>query len=346
MKYTTLTNTQIKVSKICLGTMTWGEQNSESEGFEQMNYALDAGVNFFDTAELYPIPKNPRTQGATETYIGNWFKKTGNRDKVVLASKVAGPPEYNPHKIRAGGFSKSAIEDALHTSLKRLQTDYIDLYQLHWPDRPSNYFGKRGYRTSPDNQWKDSIRETLEHLKDFVDQGKIRYIGLSNDVPWSVMRFLEESKYHGLPRISTIQNPYNLLNRTYEVGLAEISLRENVGLLPYSPLAFGRLTDKFLNGQDTSRSRIDLYPEMRRYNKDNALKATAQYYALAKENNMSLATMSLAFLHQQDFVCSTIIGATQLEQLKENIASIDTQLDKEVIDQINKIHESIPNPAP
>ncbi|EKF54839.1 aldo/keto reductase [Galbibacter marinus] len=346
MKYTTLPNTKIKISKICLGTMTWGEQNTESEGYQQMDYALDAGVNFFDTAELYPIPKNPKTQGATEIYIGNWFKKTGNRDKVVLASKVAGPPEFNPHEIREGGFGKCAIEDALNTSLKRLQTDYIDLYQLHWPDRPSNYFGKRGFQAKTDNQWEDNIRQTLESLKDFVDQGKIRHIGLSNDVPWSVMRFLEESKYQGLPRIATVQNPYNLLNRTYEAGLAEISLRENVGLLPYSPLAFGRLSDKFLNGQDISQSRINLYPEMRRYNKENALKATQRYYALAKDNNMSLATMSLAFLHQQDFVCSTIIGATQLGQLKENIASIDTVLDEGIINQINKIHESIPNPAP
>ncbi|WP_417363342.1 aldo/keto reductase [Galbibacter sp.] len=346
MEYTTLPNTQIKISKICLGTMNWGEQNTEAEGFEQMDYALDAGVNFFDTAELYPIPKNPKTQGATETYMGNWFKKTGNRDKIVLASKVAGPPEFNPHQIREGGFSRNAMEDALHQSLTRLQTDYIDLYQLHWPDRPSNYFGKRGYRHEPDHQWEDNIRETLESLQHFIDQGKIRHIGLSNEVPWSVMRFLEESKYQGLPRVVTVQNPYNLLNRTYEIGLAEISIRENVALFPYSPLAFGRLTDKFINGQDTSRARITLYPEMKRYNKVNALKATQCYYDLAKENNMSLATLSLAFIHQQNFVCSTIIGATQMDQLKENIESIAVQLDASVLDQIHKIHEAIPNPAP
>lgn len=346
MKYTVLPNTNIKISKICLGTMTWGEQNTEVEGYEQMDYALDAGVNFFDTAELYPIPKNPKTQGVTETYMGNWFKKTGNRDKIVLASKVAGPPKFNPHQIREDGFSRTGMEDALHKSLERLQTDYIDLYQLHWPDRSSNFFGKRGYRHKPDQQWEDTIRETLENLQRFVEQGKIRHIGLSNDVPWSVMRFLEESKYQGLPRIVTVQNPYNLLNRTYEVGLAEISIRENVGLFPYSPLAFGRLTDKFINGQDISRARITLYPEMARYNKENAIKATKQYYDLAKDHNMSLATMSLAFIHQQAFVCSTIIGATQMDQLKENIASIDVQLDATVLDQINKIHEAIPNPAP
>ena len=326
--------------------MNWGEQNTEAEGFEQMDYALDAGVNFFDTAELYPIPKNPKTQGATETFMGNWFHKTGNRDKIVLASKVVGPPEFNPHQIREGGFSRSSMEDALNTSLKRLQTDYIDLYQLHWPDRHSNFFSKRGYRYNPDHQWEDNIRETLESLQHFVDQGKIRHIGLSNDVPWSVMRFLEESKYQGLPRVATVQNPYNLLNRTYEVGLAEISIRENVALFPYSPLAFGRLTDKFIDGQDTSKSRISLYPEMKRYNKENALKATKRYYDLAKENNLSLATMSLAFIHQQAFVCSTIIGATRMDQLKENIESIDVQLESTILDQINEIHESIPNPAP
>lgn len=346
MKYTTLPNTQIKISKICLGTMNWGEQNTEAEGFQQMDYALDAGVNFFDTAELYPIPKNPKTQGLTETYIGNWFKKTGQRDKIVLASKIAGPPEFNPHQIRTSGFSRSAIEDALHKSLKRLQTDYIDLYQLHWPDRPSNFFGKRGYRHKVDHRWEDTIRETLEHLQHFIDQGKIRHIGLSNEVPWSVMRFLEESTYKGLPRVATVQNPYNLLNRTYEVGLAEISIRENVPLFPYSPLAFGRLTDKFIDGQDTSRARISLYPEMRRYNKENALKATQRYYDLAKEYQLSLATLALAFIHQQDFVCSTIIGATQMDQLKENIESINVSLDASIIDQINTIHEAIPNPAP
>ncbi len=346
MKYTVLPNTQTKISKICLGTMTWGEQNTEADGFQQMNYAVDAGVNFFDTAELYPIPKNPKTQGVTESIIGKWFKESGQRDKIVLASKIAGPPEFNPHQIREEGFSRSAIEDALHKSLKRLQTDYIDLYQLHWPDRASNFFAKRGYAHRPDEKWEDTIRETLESLQYFVDQGKIRHIGLSNDVPWSVMRFLEESKNQGLPRILTVQNPYNLLNRTYEIGLAEISIRENVGLFPYSPLAFGRLTDKFITGNDISRARITLFPEMARYNKENAITATQQYFDLAKAHDMSLATLALSFVHQQEFVCSTIIGATQLDQLQENIASIDVQLDPSILNSINTIHERIPNPAP
>ncbi|WP_335965692.1 aldo/keto reductase [Galbibacter sp. PAP.153] len=346
MKYTKLPNSNIEVSKICLGTMTWGKQNTKEDGHEQMDYALANGVNFFDTAELYAIPKEKETQGVTETIIGEWFKKTGNRDKIVLASKIAGPSEFNEHYIRNGGFTKKAFNEAIHTSLQRLQTDYIDLYQLHWPDRKSNFFGKRDYQYDQTEQWKDNIHEILNILEGYIKEGKIRHIGLSNDVPWSVMRYLEENKYNGLPRIATVQNPYNLLNRTYEIGLAEISMKENVGLLPYSPLAFGRLTDKFIEKKGIEDARITLFPEMGRYNGENALKATRKYYALAKKYKISMATLALAFVNSRPFVTSNIIGATKMDQLKENIASINMELDAEVINEINSIHASIPNPAP
>ncbi|MCM5662605.1 NADP(H)-dependent aldo-keto reductase [Galbibacter mesophilus] len=346
MKYTKLPNTELEVSKICLGTMTWGKQNTEAEGHEQMDYALEEGVNFFDTAELYAIPKEQETQGRTEEIIGNWFTKTGNRNKVILASKIAGPSKFNEHFIREEGFTKAAFEDAIHGSLKRLQTDYIDLYQLHWPDRATNFFGKRDYEHDSNEEWEDNIQEILQILEGFIKQGKIRYIGLSNDVPWSVMRYLEESKYNGLPKISTVQNPYNLLNRTYEIGLSEISIRENVGLLPYSPLGFGRLTDKFIENEGIEDARLTLFPEMARYNGERSLRATKQYYDLAKNNGLSLATLALAFVNQQPFVTSNIIGATKMHQLKENIDSIHVELSDEVLSEINKIHDTIPNPAP
>lgn len=346
MKYTKLPGTDIDISKICLGTMTWGKQNTEADGHQQMDYALDHGINFFDTAELYAVPVERETQGATEKIIGTWFKKTGNRDKVILASKIAGPPNINKHFIRNEGFTKKVFEEALHASLKRLQTDYIDLYQLHWPDRKTNCFGKRGYKYNENDQWEDNINEVLHILEGYINQGKIKHIGLSNDVPWSTMRYIEEAKYNGLPKIVTIQNPYNLLNRLYEVGLAEVSMREKVGLLPYSPLGFGRLTDKFIENKGIEEARLTLFPFMARYNSENSLKATKMYYDLAKANGMSLATMALAFINRKPFVASNIIGATTIEQLKENIDSIHVNLSDEVVDGINNIHEQIPNPAP
>ncbi|MEL4306771.1 NADP(H)-dependent aldo-keto reductase [Joostella sp. CR20] len=346
MKYNKLPNSALEVSRICLGTMTWGKQNTEAEGHAQMDYAFAQGVNFFDTAELYAIPKEKETQGSTETIIGNWFKKSGNREEIVLASKIAGPSKFNEHSIREEGFTKTAFEDALHGSLKRLQTDYIDLYQLHWPDRTTNCFGHRDYVHNADENWKDNIQEILQILEGFIKQGKLRYIGLSNEVPWGVMRFLEENKFNGLPRISTVQNPYNLLNRTYEIGLAEISMRENVGLLPYSPLGFGRLTDKYIEKNGLEDARIVLFPEMSRYNGKQSLEATQKYYDLAKQNNMSLATLALAFINAQPFVTSNIIGATKMDQLKENIESISVELSEEILSEINEIHNAIPNPAP
>ncbi len=346
MKYTLLPTTQLEVSKICLGTMTWGKQNTEAEGHEQMDYAVEQGINFFDTAELYAVPVEKETQGSTERIIGSWFKKTGKRDKIILASKIAGPSSVNRNHIRDERFSKKAFEKAIHGSLERLQTDYIDLYQLHWPDRKTNCFGKRGYVYDENEKWEDNINEVLTALEGYIKAGKIRYIGLSNDVPWSTMRYLEEAKYNNLPRIVSVQNPYSLLNRIYEIGLAEISIREKVGLLPYSPLAFGRLSEKFIKKAGKENARITLFPGMARYNGENSLKATQKYYELAQSHNLSLAQMALAFIHSRPFVTSTIIGATTMEQLQENIGSIAIVLSQEILEGIEAIHNAIPNPAP
>ncbi|MGB7393551.1 MAG: NADP(H)-dependent aldo-keto reductase [Pricia sp.] len=346
MEYSTLPHTDIEVSKICLGTMTWGNQNTEEEGHEQMDYALDQGINFFDTAELYPIPAHPDRYALTETIIGNWFQKNGNRDKVVLASKVAGKAEMSKF-IRTTGFSPESIRNAVDGSLERLQTDYIDLYQLHWPERNTNYFGQRGYTHDASDHWKDNIHEVLQTLRDLIREGKIRHVGISNETPWGTMRFLMESKVHAsLPRTITIQNPYNLLNRLFEVGLSEIAMREKVGLLAYSPLAFGTLTGKYLGGMRPATSRIVLFPQYDRYSGENAVAATDRYHKLAKEHGLTLTQMALAFVTSRPFVTSNIIGATSMEQLKQNISSIDLNLSEEVLKGIEEIHDAIPNPAP
>ena len=344
MKYSKLPNTDIEVSKICLGSMTWGQQNTKAEGHEQIDYALDQGVNFIDTAEMYSVPAQPETQGSTEEIIGSWFKKTGRREDVILASKVVGPAEMVSHIRPDLGYHKKAMEDAIHKSLKRLQTDYIDLYQLHWPERNTNYFGELGYRHDHEEQWEDNIREILENLKHFVLQGKIRYVGLSNETPYGLMRFLEESK-NDLPRVVTVQNPYNLLNRKDEIGLTEICMRENVGLFPYSPLGMGTLSGKHLNGIKEN-TRLSLFPQYKRYTNEQAIKATRKYKELADTYNMSLTQMALAFVNDRPFVTSNIIGATSIEQLKENISSIDVELSNEIISEIDEIHLAIPNPAP
>ena len=344
MKYTTLPGTDLKVSKICLGTMTWGQQNIETEAHQQMDYAFQQDVNFFDTAEMYPIPPRPGTQGATEKMIGTWFKKTGNRDKIILATKIVGPDSLK-HIRENLGFSKAAIDDAVHNSLKRLQTDYIDLYQLHWPERNTNFFGQRGYTHKENEKWNDNFKEILEALNTHVKEGKIRYIGVSNETPWGTMRFLEESKKSNLPRIRTIQNSYSLLNRTFETGLSEISMRENIGLLAYSPLAFGVLSGKYLSGEPKD-ARLTLFPHYSRYSNPQATEATKKYCRLAEDHNLSPVQMALAFINRQPFVTANIIGATTIEQLQENIESIHIELSKDVQEEIKKIHEAIPNPAP
>lgn len=345
MQYTTLPQTPLKVSKICLGTMTWGEQNTEADGHKQMDYAVEQGVNFFDTAELYSVPARAETHGATESIIGSWFKKTGKRKDIILASKVAGP-NPNLQFIRKNlGFSKVAITEALHNSLERLQTDYIDLYQLHWPERSANFFGKLGYEHKNDEAWQDNIAEVLETLQSFIKEGKIRHVGLSNETPWGVMRFLEASKSQNLPRMITVQNPYSLLNRIYEVGLAEISMRENIGLLAYSPLGFGVLSGKYLHGKP-KKSRVTLFPNFSRYSSDLSTEATKKYKEIADQHGLNLAQMALAFINRQPFVTSNIIGATTMDQLKENIESIHLELTEDVIEQINRVHHQIPNPAP
>ncbi|WP_224488515.1 NADP(H)-dependent aldo-keto reductase [Robertkochia flava] len=345
MKYTFLPHTDIRVSKICLGTMTWGQQNNEEEGHAQMDYAVEKGINFFDTAELYPVPARKETQGETERIIGSWFRKTGKRQEIILASKIAGPAEMTRH-IREDGFSRAALQDAIDKSLQRLQTDYIDLYQLHWPERNTNYFGSRGYKHDETERWEDNFKSILESLDTFIKAGKIRHVGVSNENPFGTMRFLEESRKSGLPRMLTIQNPYNLLNRLFEAGNAEVSMREGVGLLAYSPLGFGTLSGKYLGGKMPEGSRIKLFPNYNRYSKPQGVKATERYADLAARHGLSLTHLALAFVNQQPFVTSNIIGATSLEQLKENIDSIDVSLSPEVIEAIEVIHNEIPNPAP
>jgi aryl-alcohol dehydrogenase-like predicted oxidoreductase len=345
MKYTTLPNTDVKVSKICLGTMTFGEQNTEADGHAQMDYALENGVNFFDTAEMYSVPARQETYGSTEKILGTWFKKTGNREEIVLASKIAGPNPNFGYMREKLDFSPASIKFALDQSLQRLQTDYIDVYQLHWPERKTNYFGQRGFKVQ-DDAWEDNIHNVLETLDGFVKEGKINHIGLSNENPWGIMRFLEESKYNNLPRVKTIQNPYSLLNRLFENGSAEICLRENVGLLAYSPMAFGVLSGKFLTGEDHPNARVKLFPQYSRYNSAQCTEATRLYQEIAKKNGLTLTELSLAFIEQQPFVTSTIIGATTLEQLKENIDTIQVSLSDEILKAIDEVQAVIPDPAP
>ena len=347
MQYTQLPNSTINVSKICLGTMTWGQQNTEADGHEQLNYAFDErGINFLDTAEMYSVPAKPETQGSTERIIGTWLKQRKNRNEIIVASKVAGPSAGLPHIGTGRKFNRENITRALDESLQRLQTDYIDLYQLHWPERATNYFGALGYTHQSEESITD-FEETLMVLQDFIQQGKIRYIGISNETPWGTMQYLRIAEKFNLPKISTIQNPYNLVNRVYEIGLAEIGLRENIGLLAYSPLAGGLLSEKYLNGNKPAGARFTLWPNyFGRYSHPNTMKAVEKYAALAKENNLSLAQLSLAFVNSRSFLTANIIGATTMQQLKENIDSIDVVLSEEVLKEIQKIHLAFPNPAP
>ena len=346
MKFRRLGNTDLDVSLICLGTMTYGEQNTQKEGFEQMDYALEQGINFFDTAELYAIPPKEKTYGKTEEIIGNWFKEKKNRQKVILASKIAGP---GLKWIRDGGeqFSEKKIEQAVDSSLKRLKTDYIDLYQLHWPERNTNYFGDLDYEHNEKEKKWNNFENILRTLKNIIDKGKVRYIGLSNETPWGFSKFLDLSKSKKLPRIVSVQNPYSLINRTYEIGMSEISMRENAGLLAYSPLGIGYLTGKYMNKQIPKNSRLDLfYENYPRYHNQRTYDAVESYYSIAKKYNLSFAQLALSFVNSRDFVTSNIIGATKMDQLKENVESINLSLDENIINDINLVHENNPNPAP
>ena len=345
MKYKKLGTTDLDVSLICLGTMTWGTQNSEKDAFEQMDYSIAQGVNFFDTAELYSVPPNSESYGKTEVMIGNWFEKRKNREKVILASKVAGP---GCKWIRDGrnSFDEKTIGEAIDGSLKRLKTDYIDLYQLHWPERSTNYFGQRDYTIdSNEGKW-NSFESILEALEKFIKKGKIRFIGMSNETPYGFSKYIELSKNRNLPRMMSVQNPYNLVNRTYEVGMAEISIREKCGLLVYYPLATGALSGKYRNGKMPKNSRQALFKGWERHLNPLAMKAYDEYYKLAKEHDMTMVQLAQAFVNTRPFVTSNIIGATNMTQLKENIDSVKIELTKEILDKINNIHNNNPNPSP
>jgi len=346
MKYSKLGWTDIEVSRICLGTMTWGEQNSEQEAHEQLDYALDQGINFIDTAELYPVAPKAETQGRTETYLGNWLARQADREKLIIASKFCAAADWLPY-LRGGQnrADQKNITQALDDSLRRLKTDYIDLYQVHWPERDTNYFGKLGYYHAPE---KDGvpIEETLETLVKLVKAGKIRYLGISNETAWGIAEYLRIARANGYPRIVSIQNPYNLLNRSFEIGMAEFAHREQVGLLAYSPLGFGVLSGKYLNDQKPEKSRLMLFDRFTRYTNEEGIRATEAYVQLAGKYGLDPAQMALAFVNSRPFVTSTIIGATQMQQLEANIASIDLELDKEILRAIETIHVTQPNPCP
>ena len=346
MQYNILPQIDEKVSKICLGTMTWGEKNSEAEAHEQMDYALERGVNFWDTAEMYPSPPDKDKQGATERCIGSWFAKNNRRDEIILASKISPLGFLRDGQTR---FTAEHISSAIDDNLKRLQTDYIDVYQLHWPERQTNFFSKRGYTNEMAAQSLDDLTpflETIQALNDEIKKGRIRAYGLSNDTAWGLMRYLWEAEKNGLIPPITVQNPYSLLNRLYEVNMAEIAHRENVGLLAYSPLGFGVLSGKYLNGQRPAGARLTEYDHYARYTSEQAEWATEQYAKIAADAGLDMAQMALAFINSRAFVTSNIIGATTMQQLKSNIDSIDVTLSEDVLEAIDAVHERQPNPSP
>ena len=346
MKYRKLGNTNLDVSVICLGTMTFGEQNSQEEGFEQMNYAQERGINFFDTAEIYSVMPKKETYGKTEEIIGNWFKEKKNRDKIILASKISGS---GVSWIREGNdnlrFDKKNIDSAVDSSLKRLQTDYIDLYQLHWPERKVPRFGQLDFQYDPhDNEWTE-IQEVLLCLEKHIKSGKIKYIGLSNETPWGVMKFLQVAKENNLPRMMSIQNAYNLVNRVFDIANSEVSIRENCGLLAYSPLAGGRLSGKYINNKPAN-ARYTLWP--RNFDRHHTARgeiAISKYINLANKYNIAPSTFANAYVNDRPFVTSNIIGATSMNQLKENIDSIEITLSEEILKEVEDIHLSDPNPC-
>ena len=344
MQYNKLPHSTLEISKICLGTMTFGEQNTEQEAFSQLDYALERGVNFIDTAEMYPVPPQANTQGLTEQYIGNWLKTSGKREKVVLATKIAGPRNV-PYIRDNMSLNRRNIHQAIDQSLQRLQTDYVDLYQLHWPQRKTNCFGQLNY-PYPDEQEEVTLIETLESLAELIKAGKVRYIGVSNETPWGVMTLLRLAEKHELPRIVSIQNPYNLLNRSFEIGLSEISHYEGVQLLAYSPLAFGCLSGTYLDNARPQGARCSVFERFVRYFTPQGIQATQAYVNLAREHGLDPAQMALAFVNQRPFVASNIIGATNLEQLKSNIDSLDVVLNEELLQGLQEIGTTYSNPCP
>jgi aryl-alcohol dehydrogenase-like predicted oxidoreductase len=344
MEYRKLGNTDIDVSVICLGTMTYGEQNTEQDAHEQLDFALDNGVNFIDTAEMYAIPQRAETQGLTEKYIGSWLAGRADRDKIVLASKVAGP---GVEHVRGGSkLNRKHITEALEGSLKRLQTDYLDLYQVHWPARNSNFFGRLGYEAQAEAE-DDTILETLQVLTDLVAEGKIREIGISNESAWGTMRYLQYAETQNLARVVSVQNPYSLLNRSYEIGMAEVSHREKAGLLAYSPLGFGMLTGKYHQGEWPAEGRVTIWKDyFTRYQNDQGMAAAGKYIELAKAHGLTPTQLALAFVNTRPFVTANIIGATTIEQLKENIETHSITLSDELMAGIQEIHQEISNPCP
>ncbi|AGA35279.1 Oxidoreductase, aldo/keto reductase family [Thioalkalivibrio nitratireducens DSM 14787] len=344
MQYRTLGNAGIEVSLIGLGTMTWGEQNTEAEAFEQLDYALEQGVNLIDAAEMYPVPPRAETQGRTETYIGRWLQARGCRDRMVLATKVAGPADI-PWLRGGPQLVRDQMERALNDSLQRLQTDYVDLYQVHWPSRSTNFFGQLGYRHQSEEA-ATGIAEMAAVLEDFVRRGRVRAIGISNETPWGLMQWLRASEQGTAPRVASIQNPYNLLNRSFEAGLAEMAIRERVGLLAYSPLAFGTLTGKYLGSVRPAGARLTRFERFSRYSNPQGIAATEEYAALARAHGLTPAQMALAFINHQPFVTSNLVGATSVGQLAENIASVDLTLDHAVLAGIEEIHARFTYPCP
>ncbi|OKH87603.1 NADP(H)-dependent aldo-keto reductase [Thalassospira sp. TSL5-1] len=346
MEYRRLGRTDINVSVICLGTMTWGQQNTQDEAFEQLDYAVGNEINFIDTAEMYPVPVMEETFSRTETIIGNWLEKRGKRDDLVIASKIVGPGDRFPYVRGGPRLTRDQIFAAIDGSLSRLKTDYLDLYQLHWPDRNCNFFGKLGYEHD-ENEDFVPIEETLSALDEIVKAGKVRHIGLSNETPWGLMKFLELAEKNGWPRVVSVQNPYSLINRSYEVGLAECSIREDAGLLAYSPLGGGALSGKYLNGARPEGARSTLWPEyFGRYLKENGVKATEAYVKLAQDNGLDPCQMALAYVNSRPFLTANIIGATSMEHLKTNIGSAHITLSDEVLAEIENIQTRWPNPCP
>lgn len=354
MKYRKLGNTAIDVSEICLGTMTWGIQNTQQDAFDQLNYSLEKGINFIDTAEIYPVPIDANKWGTTDRYIGEWFKQTGKRDKVILASKVAGrsPMGFlrkDATDLKNKKESRLSREQILYScdeALKRLQTDYIDLFQLHWPERNANFFGKLNY-VHGDDKDPVSLEETWSAMNELVTSGKVRHIGLSNETAWGTMKYIEIAEQKGMARPMSVQNPYSLLCLPYEVGMAEVSMREQCGLLAYSPLAFGALSGKYLGGAKPEGARITLWPqEFPRYFTEAGTNATTEYVQLAQDNGLDPSQMALAYLLTKPFVTSLIIGATTMEQLETNVGATDIKLSDDIMKQLEALTVKHSNPCP